>query len=65
MSLAESFLNTAREVLMITENIKRMDTRLDGLTDDLHDVDRRVMKLEVMVEIAQRPARTRHRQELP
>ena len=52
MSLAESFLNTAKDMLMMSENIKRMDSRIDRIITDLAGVDRRLMKLELMVEIA-------------
>ena len=52
MSLAESFLNTAKDMSMMSENIKRMDFRIDRITTDLAGVDRRLMKLELMVEIA-------------
>jgi len=52
MSLAENFLSTAKELLMMTENVKRMDVRLDRLADDVAGVDRRLVRIETMVEIS-------------
>ena len=52
MSLSESFLNTAKDMLMMSETIKRMDSRIDRVATDLAGVDRRLMKLEVMVDLA-------------
>lgn len=59
MSLAESFLTTAKDLLMMSENIKRMDSRIDRITTDLAGVDRRLMKLELMVDLAKETSRTR------
>ncbi len=52
MSLADSFLSTAKDILMMSENIKRMDSRIDKMTDDMRSLDRRVMKIELMVDLA-------------
>jgi hypothetical protein len=52
MSLADSFLTTAKDLLMMSENIKRMDSRVDKMTDDVRSLDRRVMKIELMVDLA-------------
>jgi len=57
MSLAESFLTTAKDILMMSENIKRIDTRLDRIADDLAGVDRRVMRIELMIDLAKQTAR--------
>jgi len=66
MSLAESFLTTARDILLMSENIKRVDSRVDQLADDLRGLDRRLMKLEVMVDLArQQQPRRRAPKELP
>lgn len=59
MSLAESFLNTAKDMLMMSENIKRIDSRIDRITTDLAGVDRRLMKIELMVDLAKDESRTR------
>lgn len=65
MSLADSFLSTARDLLMMSENIKRMESRLDHITSDLAGVDRRLMKIEVMIELSKQPPRKRTTKELP
>jgi hypothetical protein len=66
MSLAESFLTTAKDILLMSENIKRVDSRVDQLADDLRGLDRRLMKLEVMVDLArQQQPRRRAAKELP
>jgi len=65
MSLAESFLNTAKDLLMMSENIKRMDSRIDRVTTDLAGVDRRLMKIELMVEIAKDSSSIRPSKRIP
>ena len=64
MSLAESFLSTAKDMLMMTENIKRLEERIDRVSTDLTSVDRRVMRLEVMVDLAKDSSRRRTPKEL-
>lgn len=59
MSLAESFLNTAKDMLMMAENIKRLESRVEKLTEEMHGMDRRVMKIELMVDLAKDESRTR------
>ena len=66
MSLAESFFNTAKDLLTMTEDIKRMDVRVDKLAEDHRSLDRRLMKLELMVDIAkENQPRRRAPKELP
>jgi len=65
MSLAESFLNTAKDMLMMSENIKRMDSKIDRITGDLAGLDRRLMKIELMVELAKESPRKRSPKGLP
>jgi hypothetical protein len=65
MSLAESFLTAAKEILMMSENIKRMDLRVDRIADDLAGIDRRVMRIELMIDLAKQPARKNAPKELP
>ena len=55
MSLADAFLTTARDLLMMSENIKRMDGRIDKLVDETRALDRRIMRIEVMIDIAKQP----------
>jgi hypothetical protein len=66
MSLAESFLTTAKDILLMSENIKRMDSRIDRIADDLSGVDRRVMRIELLIELKkQQPPRKGAAKELP
>jgi hypothetical protein len=52
MSLAESFFNTAKDLLTMTEDIKRIGVRIDKLAEDHRSLDRGLMKIELMVDIA-------------
>jgi len=52
MSLTETFLTTARDLLMMSENIKRMDSRIDKLAEEHRSLDRRLMKIELLVDLA-------------
>ena len=65
MSLAESFLTTAKEILMMSENIKRMDSRIDRIADDLSGLDRRVMRIEVLIDLTKQNPRKGAAKELP
>lgn len=66
MSLTESFLTTAKDLLTMTENIKRMDSRIDKLTEENRSLDRRLMKIELMIDLAkERQPRRRESKELP
>jgi uncharacterized protein Yka (UPF0111/DUF47 family) len=65
MSLAESFLNTAKDMLMMSENIKRLESKVDRIADDVHGLDRRLMKIELMIDLSKRPAGKRAPRELP
>ena len=65
MSLAESFLSTAKDILLMSENIKRVDSRVDQLAEDVRSFDRRLMKIEILVDIAKQSSRKRTPRELP
>jgi uncharacterized protein YdcH (DUF465 family) len=65
MSLAESFLKTAKDMLTMSENIKRMDSRIDRIADDLTGLDRRIMRIELMIDISKQSSRKRPQAELP
>lgn len=64
MSLAESFLKTARDMLLMTENLKRLDSRVDRLADDVTGLDRRLTRIELMIELTKHSPRKRHTPEL-
>jgi len=64
MSLTESFLSTAKDILMMSENIKRMDSKIDRIVDDMTGLDRRVMRIELMIDLSKAAPRKRSRSEL-
>ncbi len=64
MSLAESFLSTAKDLLMMSENIKRLEARIDSVSTDLNSLDRRVMRIELMIDLAKQQPRKRAPKEL-
>ena len=53
MGLGAEFLNILKDTVKLTDSVERLNNAVVGLTDDLKDVDRRVVRLETMVEIAQ------------
>ncbi len=59
MTLADNFMSAAREILLATENIKRLDEKVQRLADDVSGIDRRLIRIETFVEIGQRPSRRR------
>ncbi len=65
MSLAESFFTTAKDLLTMSENIKRMDSRIDKLNEESRSIDRRLMKIELMADLAQQAPRKRAPKQLP
>jgi hypothetical protein len=65
MSIAESFLKTAKDMLMMSENIKRLDTRVDRIADDVEGLDRRIMRIELMIDLSKQSPRRRSAPELP
>ena len=69
MSLSESFLKTAKDLLILSENIKHLDFRVDRMADDVAGLDRRVMRMELLADVpAARPvkkARAQARKQLP
>jgi hypothetical protein len=65
MSIAESFLKTAKDMLMMSENIKRLDTHVDRIADDVEGLDRRIMRIELMIDLSKQSPRRRSTPELP
>ncbi len=43
--------------IKLTDEVKRLAHELNGLEDDVRDIDKRVVRLETMVEIAQNQAK--------
>jgi hypothetical protein len=59
MSLADNFMSAAKQILLATENIKRLDEKVSRLADDVSGIDRRLIRIETFVEVGQRPPRRR------
>lgn len=59
MSLADNFMSAARQILLATENIKRLDEKVSRLADDVSGIDRRLIRIEAFVEVGQRAPRRR------
>jgi len=52
MSTLDSFLKTAGDLLTMSSDIKRMDSRIDKLMEENRSFDRRIMKIELMIDLA-------------
>ena len=59
MSLADNFMSAARQILLATENIKRLDEKVSRLADDVSSIDRRLIRIETFVEISKSAPRRR------
>jgi hypothetical protein len=53
VSLAESFLKATKQILLVTENIKRLDDKVHSLAGNVSEIDRRLLRMETMVELTQ------------
>jgi hypothetical protein len=59
MSLTDNFMSAAKQILLATENIKRIDEKVSRLSDDVAAIDRRLIRIETFVELGQRAPRRR------
>lgn len=57
MSAIKDAIDAMKQVLLLNEKVDRVSTVLDKVTDELRDHDRRLVRLETIVEIGK--ARTR------
>lgn len=53
MGLGVEFLNILRDTVKLTDSVERLNNAVLGLTDDVKEVDKRVVRLETLVEITQ------------
>lgn len=65
MSLADNFMSAAKQILLATENIKRLDDKIHRLADDVAGMDRRLIKIETLIELGQRSSHRRIPDERP
>lgn len=52
MSTLKDVMSAMKEVLLLTEKVDRVGTVLSEISNELRDHDRRLIRLETMVEIA-------------
>ena len=57
MSIAEDFFNAAKQLLLATENLKRLDTKIERLADDVAGINLRLVRAEAVLAIKGRPRR--------
>ena len=53
MGLGAEFLSILKDTVKLTDSVERLNNAIAGLTDDVKDIDKRLVRLETMVEIAQ------------
>ena len=53
MSLAENLFIAAKELLLTSEHIKRLDDKVSGLAKDVSSMDHRLVRIEALVEFGQ------------
>jgi len=59
MSLTDNFMSAAKQILLATENIKRLDEKVHGLAADVSGIDRRLVRIEAFIEITTPPVSRR------
>lgn len=53
MGITDKFYEAMRVYLVLNDKVTRLSEAVKGLSDDVRDIDRRVVRLETFVEIAQ------------
>ncbi len=59
MSIPETFLNAGKQLLLATENLKRLDEKVSRLADDVAGVNVRLVRVGTI--LAMEEATQRHR----
>lgn len=54
MSTIKDVLSAVKEVLLLTNRVETMGTTLTAIVQEVRNQDRRLVRLETMVEIAQK-----------
>jgi hypothetical protein len=52
MGLGIEFLNILKDSVKLTDSVERLDNAVSGLKDDVIGIDKRLVRLETMIEIA-------------
>lgn len=53
MGLGVEFLNILKDSVKLTDSVERLNKAVAGLTDDVQTIDKRLVRLETLVEVAQ------------
>ncbi len=54
MGLGSDFLSILKDSIKLTDSVERLNDAVSDLKDDVHGIDKRLVRLETMVEIAQK-----------
>lgn len=65
MAAFDRILDGIKEVLRVTDEIKRLSEGVKMLAIEVRDIDRRLVRIETMAEIAKAQASSRPRRKLP
>ena len=57
MGLGSDFLSILKDSVKLTDSVERLNDAVGDLKDDVHGIDKRLVRLETMVEIAQKQAK--------
>jgi len=52
MGLGSDFLNILKDSVRLTDAVERLNGAVNELKGDVHDIDKRVVRIETIVEIA-------------
>jgi hypothetical protein len=53
------FVNVAKQILFVTENISSLNEKVSTLAKDVAAIDRRLIRMETMAEMSQQAPRRR------
>jgi hypothetical protein len=57
----DRILESVKQVLLVTEDIKRLSATVQDLAREVREIDRRLVRIETMADIAQAGRRTKQR----
>jgi hypothetical protein len=57
MSLSDKFFGILKDSVKLTDSVERLNSTVEDLKSDVHDIDKRMVRLETMVEMAQNQKR--------
>ncbi|HSF47443.1 MAG TPA: hypothetical protein VLA73_03685 [Burkholderiales bacterium] len=61
MPAFDRILESVKQVLLVTEDIKRLSATVQDLAREVREIDRRLVRIETMADIAQAGGRTTRR----